>query len=84
MELDEEADGFLRQAIGRLRCGRGQRQRPTAELSSEVDINDTPDPASGRRGGTRAMPSNASRQYSFDLVGFVFLGCIGAWQGRSE
>ncbi|KAL4894793.1 anaphase-promoting complex, cyclosome, subunit 3-domain-containing protein [Aspergillus ambiguus] len=61
MELDEEADGLLRQAIGRVRGGR-RRRPPTAELSSEMEINDTPGPASGRRGGTRAMRSNASRQ----------------------
>ncbi|GES58121.1 cell division cycle [Aspergillus terreus] len=60
MELDEEADGLLRQAIGRVRGGR-RRRPPTAELSSEMETNDTPGPAGSRRRGSRSARSTASR-----------------------
>lgn len=60
MELDEEADGLLRQAISRVRGGR-RRRPPTAELSSEMETNDTPGPAGSRRRGSRSARSTASR-----------------------
>ncbi|KAE8154222.1 hypothetical protein BDV25DRAFT_121737 [Aspergillus avenaceus] len=56
MELDEEADGLLRHAMGRVRGGRNRR-RPG--ISPEVESTDTPGPASGRRRGSRTLRTNA-------------------------
>ncbi|KAF9891504.1 anaphase promoting complex subunit cdc16 [Aspergillus nanangensis] len=62
MELDEEADGLLRQALRVHGGGRGKRPPgPTMELSSEMDINDTPGLAGGRRRGSRTMRNHGSR-----------------------
>ncbi|KAI9933116.1 anaphase promoting complex subunit cdc16 [Aspergillus wentii] len=55
MELDDEADGLLRNALGRVRGGR-QRRRPGA--SPEMEFNETPAPAGGRSRGSRAPRSN--------------------------
>ncbi|KAF7586850.1 anaphase promoting complex subunit cdc16 [Aspergillus hancockii] len=56
MELDDEADGLLRQAISRVRGGRSKRQ---SVLSSEVEASDTPGPAGGRHRGSRTLRTNA-------------------------
>jgi anaphase-promoting complex subunit 6 len=56
MELDDEADGLLRQAISRVRGGRSKRQ---PVLSPEVEASDTPGPAGGRHRGSRTLRTNA-------------------------
>ncbi|PYH97423.1 TPR-like protein [Aspergillus ellipticus CBS 707.79] len=56
MELDDEADGLLRQAISRVRGGRGKRQ---PGLSQDMDVSETPGPAGGRIRGSRTVRSNA-------------------------
>ncbi|KAB8225581.1 hypothetical protein BDV33DRAFT_97302 [Aspergillus novoparasiticus] len=56
MELDDEADGLLRQAMSRVRGGRTRRQ---PMLSPEVEASDTPEPAAGRRRGSRTLRTNA-------------------------
>ncbi|KAE8354214.1 hypothetical protein BDV28DRAFT_131453 [Aspergillus coremiiformis] len=56
MELDDEADGLLRQAMRRVRGGRSTRR---SVLSPEVEASDTPGPAGGRRRGSRTLRTNA-------------------------
>ncbi|KAH8425271.1 anaphase promoting complex subunit CDC16 [Aspergillus melleus] len=55
MELDDEADGLLRQAMGRTRDGHSRRPGRTPEL----DLDDTPAAAGGRHRGSRTVRSNA-------------------------
>ncbi|KAE8379742.1 hypothetical protein BDV26DRAFT_258759 [Aspergillus bertholletiae] len=55
MELDDEADGLLRQAMSHVRGSRGRR-RPV--LSPEVEASDIPEPALGRRRGSRTLRTN--------------------------
>lgn len=47
MELDDEADGVLRQALGRVRGAR--QRRPPPVLNPEMDISETPVPPAPRR-----------------------------------
>ncbi|KAA8642955.1 hypothetical protein EYZ11_001078 [Aspergillus tanneri] len=56
MELDDEADGLLRQAMGRTREGPGQRQHG---LSPEEDLGETPGAAGRRHRGPRTVRNNA-------------------------
>jgi anaphase-promoting complex subunit 6 len=48
MDLDNEADGLLRRALGRVRPGRQRRPPATPDMNTE-----TPVPSSGRSRGTR-------------------------------
>jgi len=48
MDLDNEADGLLRRALGRVRPGRQRRPPATPDMDTE-----TPAPSSGRSRGTR-------------------------------
>lgn len=52
MELDDEADGLLRQAMSRVRAGRGRRR---VDLSPETEATETPGPAGARSRGSRAV-----------------------------
>jgi anaphase-promoting complex subunit 6 len=56
MDLDTEADGLLRRALGRVRPGRQRRPPATPDMDTE-----TPAPSSGRSRGTRHARSQ-SRQ----------------------
>lgn len=56
MELDDEADGVLRQALGRVR---GARRRPPPAMSPEMEI-ETPVPPAGR--GRVGHTRSSSRQ----------------------
>ncbi|OGM49356.1 cell division cycle [Aspergillus bombycis] len=56
MELDDEADGLLRQAMSRVRGGRSRRQ---PMFSPEVEASNTPEPSAGGRRGSRALRTNA-------------------------
>ncbi|KAJ5754358.1 Tetratricopeptide-like helical [Penicillium manginii] len=49
MELDEEADGLLRRALGRIRPSR--QRRPAEPMTPEMNTNDTPARSRGVRSG---------------------------------
>lgn len=49
MELDEEADGLLRRALGRVRPGR--QRRPVVPMTPEMNTNETPARSRGGRSG---------------------------------
>jgi anaphase-promoting complex subunit 6 len=55
MELDDEADGLLRQALGRVRVG---RQRRRLAMSPDPEDNETPAPPAGHSHGSR-VPRHA-------------------------
>ncbi|PLB52021.1 TPR-like protein [Aspergillus steynii IBT 23096] len=59
MELDDEADGLLRQAMGRTRDGHGHSRRPGRSPEFDLDLDDTPAGAAGRHRGSRTVRSNA-------------------------
>ena len=51
MELDDEADGLLRQALGRVRGTRQRRPPAAMSMSPEMDISETPVPPVSRGRG---------------------------------
>ena len=51
MELDDEADGLLRQALGRVRGARQRRPPATMSMSPEMEISETPVPPASRGRG---------------------------------
>lgn len=57
MELDEEADGLLQQALSRVRGGRLRQQRAISSPMEEVD--ETPVPAVSRSRNTKTVRGNA-------------------------
>ncbi|RJE22338.1 hypothetical protein PHISCL_05316 [Aspergillus sclerotialis] len=51
MELDDEADGLLRQALGRVRGTRQRRPPAAMSMSPEMEISETPVPPVSRGRG---------------------------------
>ncbi|CAI7601232.1 unnamed protein product [Penicillium glandicola] len=59
MDLDDEADGLLRRALGRVRHSR--QRRPAVPATPDMDTSDTPAPPGGRTRGIRHGRSHSGQ-----------------------